>query len=112
MAGRKTWSQEETDELIKLYMDGMKLEDLAEAIGKSYCSTKARLTYLRSKGVDLPLRDQRVCQSRRRAEEGRDGDSGYEKRMSDFDKAWYGRVPFGHWMITKPWKKHSNPMQE
>jgi len=104
MPGKKIWSEEETQELIELYLEGVKLEDLAEQVGKSYCSVKARLTYLRSKGVDLPLRDQKVVQRKRRSEEDIDGTSGYAQRLSDFDKAWYGRVPFGHWMITKPWR--------
>jgi hypothetical protein len=29
------------------------------------------------------------------------------KNISEFDKQWYGTVPFGHWMITKPWRKAS-----
>lgn len=26
-----------------------------------------------------------------------------KSERTDFEKAWYGRVPRGHWMITKPW---------
>jgi len=107
MAGLKIWTQEETEELIKLYIEGVHLEKLAEDMGKSYCSVKARLTYLRKQGVDIPLRDQRVVQRERRSKESREGNTVYAKRLSDFEKQWYGRVPRGHWTITKPWKKEN-----
>ena len=27
------------------------------------------------------------------------------KSVTEFDKLWYGSVPFGHWSITKSWSK-------
>jgi len=104
MAGAKTWTQEQTDELVKLYLDYERVEDIAEIMGKTYCAVKGRLTYLRKNGVDLPLRDQRVSQNRRRSDESRAGNTVYAKRLNEFEQQWYGRVPFGHWTITKPWK--------
>ena len=105
MSGIRTWTPEETDELVKLYLDYVRVEDIAEIMGKTYCAVKGRLTYLRKNGVDLPLRDQRVSQNRRRSQESRDGTTVYAKRLNEFEKQWYGKVPFGHWAITKPWKK-------
>ena len=27
-----------------------------------------------------------------------------KSKPTEFDALWYGSVPFGHWMITKPWR--------
>lgn len=101
MANNKQWPQEQLDKLVELYLEGITLEDLAVEVGKSYCATKAMLTALRKRGVDLPRRDQKLCQARRRATE-----TG-EKKLSEFDKAYHGKIPCGHWSITKPWRKAS-----
>ena len=101
MARPAPWTQEEIDNLVKLYLEGIPLEDLAAEVGKSYCSTKAKLTTLRQNGVNLPYRDQKVSQARRRATE-----TG-EKKITAFDREYQGVVPFGHWTITKPWRLHA-----
>lgn len=96
------WSPEDIDELLKLYLDGVPLEDLAAQIGKSYPSTKAKITALRKGGMDIPYRDQKLIQARRRKTMA----SG-ERKQTAFDREYYGAVPFGHWMITKPWRKQA-----
>lgn len=93
-----TWTQEDIDNLVKLYLDGVPLEELAERVGKSYASTKAKITSLRKSGMDLPYRDQKLIQSRRRKTMANG-----EKKQTPFDREYQGAVPFGHWMITKPW---------
>ena len=102
MANNKQWPQEQLDKLVKLYLEGMNLEELADAVGKSYCATKGMLTALRKRGVHLPHCDQKISQAKRRETLA----SG-EKKLTEFDIAYHGRVPCGHWMITKPWRKVS-----
>lgn len=92
------WTPEEIEELVKLYLDGVPLEDLAEQVGKSYASTKAKITSLRKGGRDLPYRDQKLIQAKRRKTLATG-----EKRVTPFDKEYQGPVPFGHWLITKAW---------
>jgi hypothetical protein len=61
-------------------------------------STKAKVTFLRQKGVDLPYRDkQKVAEKRKKTME-----SG-KKKSTAFDREYRGAVPFGHWLITKAW---------
>lgn len=94
------WTQADIDELVTLYLDGVPLEELAERIGKSYPSTKAKITALRKSGMDLPYRDQKLIQATRRKTMNLG-----EKRLTPFDREYQGAVPFGHWVITKPWGK-------
>ena len=96
------WTPEDIQELVKLYLDGVPLEDLAAQVGKSYASTKAKITSLRKSGWDLPYRDQKLIQAKRR----KTMESG-ERKVTAFDREYQGAVPFGHWMITKPWRKVS-----
>ena len=94
------WPQERVDRLIQLYRDEIPLKQMAVELGVSYGATKAMLTALRHRGYDIPLRDQKRAQARRRATLK----SG-QKVVTDFDRAYHGPVPCGHWAITKPWKK-------
>ena len=94
------WTKEDIDELLKLYLEGVPLEELAAEIGKSYASTKAKITSLRKGGMDIPYRDQKLIQSQRRKTM-----STGRKKQTAFDKEYQGAVPFGHWAITKQWGK-------
>lgn len=94
------WTKEDIDELLKLYLDGVPLEDLAAEIGKSYASTKAKITALRKSGMEIPYRDQKLIQAKRRQTM-----STGRKKQTAFDKEYQGAVPFGHWSITKPWSR-------
>ena len=92
------WSQEKLDKLVSLYLEGVKLEDIPEHIGKSYCCVKAMLSSLRKRGVNLPYRDRKTYASKKRKDKNREGPA-----ETAFDKLYHGPVPYGHWMITKPW---------
>ena len=92
------WSQESLDKLVKLYLQGVKIEDLAVQIGKSYDCAKAMLSALRKKGVNLPYRDRKIYLSKKIQNKNRQGPV-----ETAFDKLYHGPVPCGHWMITKPW---------
>ena len=102
MAGFKTWTQKQIDELLKLYKEEVPLKEMAVKINKSYGSVKAMLTVLRQRGYDVPYRDQKRAQARRRMRQT-DG----EKVLTKFEIEYHGSIPLGHWMITKPWKKVS-----
>jgi len=93
------WTQEALDKLVELYLEGVPLEELAQRIGASYPSTKAKITMLRKSGMDLPYRDQKLIQSTRRNTMNLG-----EKKLTAFDREYQGAVPFGHWSITKPWR--------
>ena len=93
------WPQEKVDELIRLYLEEVPLKEMAERMNITYGATKAMLTALRHRGYDIPLRDQKRAQQRRRQTLL----SG-ERVVTAFDKEYQGPVPFGHWMITKPWR--------
>ena len=97
------WSQESLDKLVKLYREGVKLEELADHLGKSYCCVKAMLSSLRKKGVNLPYRDRKTYASKKRKDKNRSGPV-----ETAFDKLYHGPVPCGHWMITKPWGLRGN----
>lgn len=100
MPNYNQWPQEKVDQLIKLYLDEIPLKQMATQMGISYGATKAMLTALRHRGYDIPLRDQKRAQARRRAtlESG-------QRVVTDFDIEYHGKIPCGHWAITKPWKK-------
>ena len=102
MPAYNQWPQEKVDMLLKLYSEDVPLKEMAVKMGISYGSVKAMLTALRHRGYDIPLRDQKKAQARRRATLL----SGH-RVVTDFDRAYHGPVPCGHWMITKPWKKVS-----
>lgn len=99
MAGLSTWSEEQIDNLLKLYREEVPLKEMAVIIGKSYGSVKGMLTVLRQKGYDVPYRDQKRAQARRRARQ-----TNGEKIITKFDIEYQGPVPCKHWMITKPWR--------
>lgn len=99
MPAYNQWPQEKIDNLIKLYLEDVPLKEMAVKMGISYASTKAMLTTLRQRGYDIPLRDQKLSQARRRATLL----SG-ERVLSEFDIQYHGKIPCKHWMITKPWR--------
>lgn len=96
------WTQEQVDDLIKLYREGLTFEEISLKIGITHASTKAKLTALRQSGVDLPYRDPKVLAKKRLETIAKGG-----KPPSEFDREYQGAVPFGHWTITKPWGSHA-----
>jgi len=93
------WPQEKVDTLLKLYREEVPLKEMAVQMGVSYGSVKAMLTALRHRGYDIPLRDQKRAQARRRATLL----SG-QRVATEFDIEYHGKIPCGHWAITKPWR--------
>ena len=94
------WTQEQLDELVKLYCEGLTFEKISLQLGMSHASTKAKVTFLRQKGVDLPYRDKQSI-AEKRSKTMKSG----KKKSTAFDREYQGAVPLGHWIITKPWKK-------
>lgn len=99
MAGFSTWSKEKIDDLLKLYKEEVPLKEMAVKLDKSYGSVKGMLTFLRQRGYDVPYRDQKRAQARRRMRQT-DG----EKVLTKFEIEYRGSIPCKHWMITKPWR--------
>tara|TARA_R100000353_G_scaffold2620_1_gene3954 strand:+ start:226 stop:567 length:342 start_codon:yes stop_codon:yes gene_type:complete len=93
-----SWTQEQLDELIKLYLEGLTFEKISLKLGMSHASTKAKVTFLRQKGVDLPYRDKQSI-AEKRSKTMKSG----KKKSTAFDREYRGAVPLGHWLITKPW---------
>ena len=85
------WTDEDVDTLVKLWHEGVAVKKIADTIGKSHNSTKM---YVQRHREALGL-DKREFVRVERA----------KAQCPEFDRKWYGSVPCGHWMITKPWKK-------
>lgn len=96
------WTQEQIDELVKLYKEGLTFEEISLRIGISHASTKAKITSLRQRGMDIPYRDKQSIAEKRMKTLANGG-----RKPSAFDREYQGAVPFGHWLITKPWGKAS-----
>lgn len=95
MPNNKQWPEELTQKMLDMYFNGDSNQAIADEIGKSLASVKQALSKVR-KERNLPHRDIKQIIANRGT---------CNKRMSEFDKAWHGSVPCGHWMITKPWRK-------
>ena len=74
-----------------MWREGYTAPEIAEEIGKSTDNVRMFASRNREK-LDLEHR----------------GNPEYKGRPSgdttEFEKAWKGSVPRGHWLITKPWK--------
>jgi len=92
------WTEEEIETTIRMYKESKTNYEIGCAIGKTGDAVKTKLGKLR-KQFNLAPRSQSLLKkgNRRRPPKG----------MTSFDRDWQGSVPFGHWMITKPWKKVS-----
>ena len=87
--GRESWSEEDLKKLRSMVARGETSVTIAEAVGRTPSTVRQ---YIRNNAKKLNL----VLPKLR----GR----GF-KNMGDFDRQWYGSVPFGHWTITKAWSK-------
>lgn len=90
MSFKKQYSDENIKVMTEMWREGKTAIEIGEVIGKSEHSVRMFMKRNRSK-YDFEKRQQ--------------GNPTYD--MDKFEKAWYGSVPFGHWMITKPWRKAS-----
>lgn len=92
------WTKEEIETTVKMYKEHKTNFEIGIAIGKTQDAVKTKLSKLR-KQFDLPTRDQSLLRKGSKAD--------LPMGMSAFDRDWQGSVPFGHWLITKPWRKAS-----
>ena len=88
----KNWDAKDIETLVELRNSGVPMRKIAEQIGKTHNAVKM---YVQRHGKDLGLRSAIEFKSRAKSQ------------CPEFDRKWYGAVPFGHWTITKPWKKVS-----
>lgn len=84
---KKQYSEKDIKKLIDMWQTGHNAVEIGDAIGKSKYSVRQFMYRNRQK-------------------------YGFEKKQpgrpflkTEFDKAWHGVVPCGHWTITKPWGK-------
>ena len=98
MTGRpvKKWPQAKINKLVTLYKQGVILDDIAEQMGISVTSVKSKIRVIREE-YNLGYRDPQQVKRKARP----------RTVITSFDKEFSGSIPFGHWMITKPWKKVS-----
>lgn len=89
--GVRRWSQEQIDTLVEMSLNGDPHDVIGEAIGKNPSAIRNYLMHNR-KQLGIPPRKIRVRRNSARSKQG-----------AEFDKEWFGSVPFGHWLITKPW---------
>ena len=93
--GISTWTEKDVNTLVKMWKEGVSSNKIA--------------AYLKRRPSAIT---QYVCRHREKLGlEKRANAFGGRPRQGGFEKQWHGVVPLGHWMITKPWGKHSIPMQ-
>lgn len=90
--GREAWSDEDIKTLRTMVSKGETSVRIAEAVGRTPSTVRQ---YVRNNARKLELKLPPI--------RGRG-----LKNCADFDRRWYGAVPFGHWAITKPWSKGNN----
>lgn len=91
------WTKEEIDTTVKMYLEHKTNLEIGLAIGKTQDAVKTKLGKLR-KPFNLPPRNQSLLRKKNKHT---------PKGLTPFERDWKGTVPFGHWMITKPWRKAS-----
>ena len=89
MAGAKQYQDKDIKTVIQMWGDGYTATEIGNAIGKSMQSVRQFVHRNREK-YDLEKKE-----------------GGRHAPRSSFDKQWHGAIPFGHWMITKPWRKQA-----
>jgi len=92
-----TWTKEEVDTLVQMWKDGVSSGTIATTLNRRRSAISQYLCRHRDK-LGLEKRMEPVGGRPR-------------KKTCGFEQAWSGPVPRGHWMITKPWGKHSITMQ-
>jgi len=90
--GVRRWSQEQIDTLVEMSLAGYEHVDIGKAIDKNPSAIRNYLMHNRKK-LGIPPRKVRVRTNSARSKQG-----------SEFDKEWFGSVPYLHWSITKAWR--------
>jgi hypothetical protein len=100
------WPEEEILAMIDLYCAGTSNHDIALELGRTIPQVKAMMGKVRKKR-NLPFRDAEQIKNTRKRTIELGGAAALTPTELDAD--WQGPVPFGHWMITKPWKSSAVP---
>jgi len=90
VAFSSAWEQKDIDKLVELRNSGVSMPKIAEELGKTHNAVKM---YVQRNGKALGLRPALDFKKPAKAQ------------CRGFDKQWQGSVPFGHWTITKPWRR-------
>jgi len=86
---KSKWPQSDIKQLCELWNEGLSVQQVADHMGRTYGSIKMFLGKYRDE-LGLEKRQGKKC----------------GKKLStrpEFDKEWYGSVPYLHWSITKSW---------
>ena len=85
--GMTTWPDEDITILRKMLAEGKPSHEIGAVLGRKPSAVRRFVNY----NKDRLRLVKPMIQGRGRF------------NQSQFDKDWYGVVPFGHWSITKPW---------
>mgnify|MGYP001099355001 CR=1 FL=1 len=88
--GKVTWTEKHKQTLSHMWKAGYTASIIAEKLGKSSQSVRQYVSR-HKKELDLEPRNFANWKN--------------VKFKKPFDIEWQGHVPFGHWTITKPWRK-------
>lgn len=83
------WSEDDVESLCMMWRDGFSIRQIADELDTSYAAVKMFLSRHRQA---LGLTTRQPPESTNKL-----------STRPEFDRAWCGVVPFGHWSITKPW---------
>lgn len=86
------WEDANVERLVEMHNSGCSVKEIATDLNKSTSSVKM---YIQRHKGRLGLKPRIDFKARAKSQN------------PAFDKEWYGCVPFGHWLITKPWRKIS-----
>ena len=93
---QKGWEHKDIDTLKKLWEEGLPTSMIAKELNKKR-SAVTQYVFRNREKLGLEKRQDIVIKPFRK-----------NKRYISFEDSWKGDVPFGHWMITKPWRKDSD----
>ena len=85
---KKLWTPEREERLVELWQQDVTAEAIGIELGVTKRSVQRHVAKYRDRLGLLP----------------RHGRFQAGRPQKQFDKEWYGSVPYGHWSITKPWK--------
>lgn len=86
---RETWNEQDLMTLRRMLADKKTSVEIGEAVNRNPTTVRQ---FIRNNAEKLSL-DVPMIQGR------------YRYNPKEFDKQWYGAVPFGHWALTKLWSK-------
>ena len=88
------WDDEDVEQLTHMWEAGDSVKNIAEKLGKTSASIKM---YIQRNRRHLGLSKREFVRVHRA-----------KSQDPEFDRKWYGPVPCGHWLVTKPWgSKHA-----